>query len=102
MTVKEDPRFTEEYFDADKRAIGNSVQVFFKDGSSSDKITIDYPVGHRRRREEGIPLLEQKFEAAVRGHFGARQADALISAMHKPRETEEMEVQEFSALWSLI
>jgi len=102
MTVKEDPRFTEEYFDADKRAIGNSVQVFFKDGSSTDKITIDYPVGHRRRREEGIPLLEEKFEAAVRGHFGARQADAIVEAMHKPRETSDMDVHEFSALWSMI
>lgn len=102
MTVKENPRFTEEYFDADKRAIGNSVQVFFNDGSSTDKVVIDYPVGHRRRREEGIPLLEQKFEAAVRGQFGARQADAIIGAMHKPRDLAELEVHEFAALWSLI
>ncbi|MDT8437462.1 MAG: bifunctional 2-methylcitrate dehydratase/aconitate hydratase [Wenzhouxiangellaceae bacterium] len=102
MTVKENPRFTEEYFDADKRAIGNSVQVFFSDGSSSDKIVVDYPVGHRRRRDEGIPLLEQKFEAAVRVQFGARQAEAIIEAMHKPRELADTDVQELAALWSLI
>lgn len=102
MTVKENPRFTAEYSDPDKRAIGNSVQVFFKDGSSTDKITIDYPVGHRRRREEGIPLLEQKFEAAVRGHYGARQAGAILETMRTPLETAEMAVHEFSALWSLI
>jgi len=101
MTVSENPRFTEEYFDADKRAIGNAVQVFFKDGSSTEKVRIDYPVGHRRRREEGIPLLEQKFEDAVWGQFGARQAAAIVEAMHKPRELSAMGVHEFSALWSL-
>ncbi|MDT8448584.1 MAG: bifunctional 2-methylcitrate dehydratase/aconitate hydratase [Wenzhouxiangellaceae bacterium] len=102
MTVTENPRFTEEYFDPEKRAIGNSVQVFFNDGSSTDKVSIDFPVGHRRRREEGIPLLEEKFESAVRGHFGARQSDAILTAMHKPRELVEMEVHELTALWSLI
>lgn len=102
MTVTENPRFTEEYFDPEKRAIGNSVQVFFNDGSSTDKVSIDFPVGHRRRREEGIPLLEEKFESAVRGQFGARQSDAILTAMHKPRELVEMEVHELTALWSLI
>ncbi|MFU8878637.1 MAG: bifunctional 2-methylcitrate dehydratase/aconitate hydratase [Wenzhouxiangellaceae bacterium] len=102
MTVSENPRFTEEYFDAEKRAIGNSVQVFFTDGSSSEKVSIDYPVGHRRRREEGIPLLEDKFERAVAGHYGARQAGAIVEAMQKARPLAEMEVHEFSALWSMI
>jgi len=102
MTVTENPRFTEEYFDAGKRAIGNSVQVFFADGSSTEKVSIDFPVGHRRRRDQGIPLLEEKFERAVRGQFGARQADAIIEAMHKPRALADMNVHELSALWSLI
>jgi len=102
MTVTENPRFTEEYFDPEKRAIGNAVQVFFSDGSSTDKVTIDYPVGHRRRREEGIPLLEEKFESAVSGQFGRRQAEAIVEAMHKPRELAELEIHEFSALWSMI
>ncbi|GAB4176133.1 MAG: bifunctional 2-methylcitrate dehydratase/aconitate hydratase [Wenzhouxiangellaceae bacterium] len=102
MVVRENPRFTEEYFDPDKRAIGNSVQVFFTDGTQTEKVVIDYPVGHRRRREEGIPLLEQKFERAVRGHFGARQADAICESMHKPDALAEMSVHEFAALWSLL
>lgn len=72
MTVSENPRFTEEYYDLDKRAIGNSIQVFFKDGSSTDLVSIDYPVGHRVRREEGIPLLKAKFKAACeRGGFSS-------------------------------
>ena len=102
MQVVENPRFTEEYFDADKRAIGNSVQVFFNDGSSTEKVSIDYPVGHRRRRDEGIPLLEDKFERAVRGQLDARQAEAIIEAMRQADASSDMEVHEFSALWSLI
>ncbi|MEX0914691.1 MAG: 2-methylcitrate dehydratase, partial [Wenzhouxiangellaceae bacterium] len=102
MKVAENPRFTEEYFDAEKRAIGNSVQVFFTDGSESEKISIDYPVGHRRRREEGIPLLEDKFERAVRGQFGARQANAIIETMGDAEAVAEMQVHDFSSLWSLI
>ena len=101
MNVTENPRFTEEYFDADKRAIGNSVQVFFTDGSATDAVSIDYPVGHRRRREEGIPLLEDKFERAVRGAFGARQADAIIETMASKSDLREMAVHDFSGLWAL-
>ncbi|MFT6431009.1 MAG: 2-methylcitrate dehydratase [Halopseudomonas sp.] len=102
MVVKENPRFTEEYFDPDKRAIGNAVQVFFSDGSKTDKVSIDYPLGHQRRRDEGIPLLEAKFKQAVKGHFGARQAAAIIEIMGDADRLANMDVHEFSALWSLI
>ncbi|MGK7294366.1 MAG: bifunctional 2-methylcitrate dehydratase/aconitate hydratase [Candidatus Wenzhouxiangella sp. M2_3B_020] len=101
MQVEENPRFTEDYFDPDKRAIGNSVQVFFSDGSKTEKVSIDYPVGHRRRRDEGIPLLEDKFKRAVRGQFGTRQADAIIEAMEGPAELAGMPVSDFAGLWSL-
>ncbi|MFC3813800.1 bifunctional 2-methylcitrate dehydratase/aconitate hydratase [Lysobacter sp. GCM10012299] len=79
MRVEEDPRFTRDYFDPDKRYIGNSVQVFFKDGTQSEKFTIDYPVGHRRRRGEGIDLLMGKFEAAIAGKLPQSQAAALFA-----------------------
>ncbi len=101
MTVKENERFTEEYFDADKRAIGNSVQVFFTDGSSTDKVSIDYPVGHRRRREEGIPLLEDKFARAVAGQLSARKAGAIMAATEAFDSLKSMPVPAFTALWSL-
>lgn len=61
--VVENARFSREYLEPDKRAIGNSVQVFLADGSSTDKVTVDYPIGHRRRRDEGIPHLIDKFHA---------------------------------------
>ncbi len=74
MLVREDERFTREYLDPDKRSIGNAIQVFFKDGSSTDLVAIDYPIGHRRRRAEGIPVLERKFLDALHTRFPKGQA----------------------------
>ena len=55
--------FTADYLNPDKRGIGNAVQLFFNDGSRSERIEITYPMGHRRRRQEGIPLLLEKFRS---------------------------------------
>jgi 2-methylcitrate dehydratase len=74
MVVREDERFTREYLDPDKRSIGNSVQVFFKDGTSTELVAVDYPIGHRRRRAEGIPVLERKFLDALHTRFPKGQA----------------------------
>lgn len=78
MTVRENPQFTKDYFDPDKRSIGNSVQVFFKNGSKTDKISIDYPIGHRRRRAEGIPVLLDKFHKALTENLPSSQATEII------------------------
>ena len=61
-----------------KRSIGNSVQVFFKDGSHTEPVTVEYPIGHRRRRKEGVPALLDKFEQNLRGRMPARKADAIL------------------------
>jgi 2-methylcitrate dehydratase len=63
MVIIEDARYSEDYLDPEKRSIANAVQVFFKDGSATEKVAVEYPIGHRRRRLEGIPLLIRKFEA---------------------------------------
>ncbi len=81
MTVVEDARYTQEYLEADKRSIGNAVQVFFKDGSSTAKVAIEYPLGHRRRRAEGIPLLVQKFRANLATKFSGAKADAITELL---------------------
>ena len=65
MEVKENTDFTKDYFDPAKRYIGNAIQVFFMDGSSTGRIAVDYPIGHRQRREEGIPVLKKKFELSI-------------------------------------
>ncbi len=78
MEVVENTAFTRDYLDPAKRSIANSVQVFFRGGGGTRRVAVEYPVGHRRRREEGIPLLHAKFEGAVRGHFGRARADAIL------------------------
>ena len=72
--VRENPTFTREYYAADKRYIGNAVQVFFRGGSATERVQVDYPIGHRLRRAEGMPVLVKKFETSVDAHFGAKQA----------------------------
>jgi 2-methylcitrate dehydratase len=78
IVVIEDARYSRDYLDAEKRSIANSVQVFFKDHSCTDKITVEYPIGHRRRRSEGIPLLIKKFEANLASRFGPEQCQKII------------------------
>ncbi|MGH8077227.1 MAG: MmgE/PrpD family protein, partial [Lysobacter sp.] len=99
MVVKENERFTKDYFDPDKRYIGNSVQVFFKDGSATDKVSIDYPIGHRKRRDEGIPMLMAKFEAAIRAKLPAAKADKLMALAADPATLEATPITEFLALF---
>src|SRR6266853_45760 len=77
MQVKENPTFTQEYYDANKRYIGTAVQVFFKDGTASPRVQVDYPIGHRKRRAEGMPVLVKKFEASVAAHFGVKQTESI-------------------------
>ena len=77
MQVKENAKFTEEYYAADKRYIGNAVQVFFKDGTSSARVEVNVPLGHRNRREEGTPALVRKFDASVAAHFPPKQTEAI-------------------------
>jgi 2-methylcitrate dehydratase PrpD len=64
MTVLEEKVYSKNYLDAEMRSIANAVQVFFKDGSKTDRIEVHYPIGHRRRRAEGIPVLQQKARVA--------------------------------------
>src|SRR3546814_3639559 len=88
MQVSENPQFTADYFDPDKRYIGNSVQVFFTDGTATEKVSIDYPIGHRKRRGEGIPVLLQKFEAALRGHLPSHRVEQILELASDPTRFE--------------
>jgi 2-methylcitrate dehydratase len=97
MTVKENTTFTQEYYAADKRYIGNAVQVFFKDGTSSPRVQVDYPIGHRKRRAEGMPVLVQKFEASVAAHFGAKQTESIKKTFADQAALALMPVGDFVA-----
>lgn len=77
MECVEDPAFTADYFDPEKRSIANALTIEFNDGSKSDEIVVEYPVGHRRRREEGLPLLLAKYKTNLRRVFREERASEI-------------------------
>jgi len=95
MTVAEEPHFTRDYYDLDKRAIGNAVQVFFNDGTATPSVAVEYPIGHRRRRAEGLPLLRDKFHGALAEHFGSPQAQAIRDLFADPDRLRATPVNQF-------
>jgi 2-methylcitrate dehydratase len=97
MEVRENPTFTKQYYAADKRYIGNAVQLLFRDGSVSPRVAVDYPIGHRKRRAEGMPVLVRKFESSVSAQFEQRQAQAIIGLCADRPKLEAMRVDEFVA-----
>jgi 2-methylcitrate dehydratase len=99
MEVRENEKFTTDYFDPDKRGIGNAIQVFFKDGSSTERVEISYPIGHRRRRDEGIPELVNKFNSALADHYPTDQVTAIQAACSDQETLENMSVPDFVGLW---
>jgi 2-methylcitrate dehydratase len=78
MLVEENKGYSRDYLDPAKRSIANAVQIFFTDGSHTDKIEVEYPLGHRRRRAEGVPLLIEKFRNNLTTRFPANRAQALL------------------------
>jgi 2-methylcitrate dehydratase len=101
MTCVEDPRYTQEYLDADKRSIANAVQIFFKDGTSTAKVAVEYPIGHRRRRAEGMPLLVQKFEANLASRFNPAQCAEIMNLCNDRNRLDSTPVDKFTDMFVL-
>jgi 2-methylcitrate dehydratase len=99
MNIIEDQRYSRDYHDPAKRSIANALQVFFKDGSKTDKIEIEYPVGHRRRRAEGIPLLERKFLNNLRTRFPEWRCEQIMELCLNQDRLEAKPVHEFMDLF---
>ena len=97
MVVSENPGFTRDYYDPAKRYIGNAIQVFYSDGTSSRRVGVDFPIGHRKRRGEGIPLLTRKFAASVAGHFEPKQAAMIQERFADKAKLLATPVNEFAA-----
>jgi 2-methylcitrate dehydratase len=97
MQVRENPTFTSEYYAADKRNIGNALQVFFTDGSQSQRVQVDFPIGHRKRRADGMPVLVKKFQDSVAAHFNARQAQRIKALFAVPAQLDALPVNELMA-----
>jgi 2-methylcitrate dehydratase len=95
MVVVEDERYTREYLEADKRSIANAIQIHYKDGSESEFVEVEYPIGHRFRREEGIPVLEKKFENSLAKKFDQAAQDKIMSVCLDQDKLEQMSAVDF-------
>ena len=99
MTCVEKKSWTQDYLDPEKRSIANAVQVFFKDGAKTEQVAVEYPVGHRRRRKEGIPLLEAKFRVNLARRFAEKQRQAILELCCDQARLEALPVHEFVDLF---
>ena len=99
MQVIENEQYTKDYFDPELRYIGNSVQVFFKDGTSTDRVAVDFPIGHRERRAEGIPVLKKKFVDSVSPKLAANQWEEINALCKNQEKLAATAVDDFMALF---
>ena len=95
MECVEDKQFSADYHDPEKRSIANGITIHFKDGSKTSEVVVEYPIGHRRRRAEGIPVLEAKFRTNLLRRFPAKQAAAILALCKDQQRLEDTPVQEF-------
>ena len=101
MKISEDKRYSAEYHEADKRSIANKIQIHFNDGSSTEAIEVEYPIGHKRRREEGIPVLEEKFRRNLELTFTKEKADEIFNLCVNKDDLEQMSIIDFQQMLSL-
>ena len=101
MILKEDKRYSKDYLADDKRSIANALQIFFKDGSQTDKVEVEYPIGHRNRRQEGIPLLERKFFNSLKSIYSKEHSNRIYSLCLDKEKTEQTPVNEFMDMFVL-
>jgi len=99
MSCVENRRYSRDYLDPKKRSIANQLQVFFKDGTATRKVAVEYPVGHRRRRREGIPLLEAKFRTNLARRFPEERRNAILELCRDSRQLEATPVDKFVDLF---
>jgi 2-methylcitrate dehydratase len=94
----EEPAFTRDYHDPEKRSIANSLRVTLNDGTVLEE-TVEYPIGHRRRRQEGMPLLVEKFRTNLRRRFGAEQQERILAVSLDAERLDRMPVSEYVDLY---
>src|SRR5205814_1475853 len=99
ITCVEDKRFTRDYHDPKKRSIANALTVEFKDGSKLKEVLCEYPIGHRRRRKEGMPILVEKFKTNLARRFPPEQQKTILELCADPGRLEKTPVNEFVDLF---
>ncbi|MFT4057984.1 MAG: bifunctional 2-methylcitrate dehydratase/aconitate hydratase [Legionella sp.] len=99
MHVTENECFSRDYLDPEKRSIANSIKLIFKDGTESELVTMEYPIGHKSRREEGIPVLLSKFKKNLSTRLSAEHMEKIIQAMSDTNVLAAMRVDDFMTMW---
>lgn len=99
MTVVENKGYSKDYHDPAKRSIANAIQVFFQDGTNTDQIAVEYPIGHARRRTEGLPVLAQKLAANLATRFPPHRCEQIITLCENPKGLYATPVHEFMDMW---
>ena len=102
MIINEDKRYSKEYLEADKRSIANRIQIHFNDGTSTDQVEVEYPIGHKRRREEGIPVLENKFKNNLFITYDEEVSNKIFHICMDQNQLERTSVTDFQSLFSKI
>jgi len=100
MVINEDKRYSKEYLEADKRSIANRIKVHFKDGTATNEVEVEYPIGHKRRRKEGIPILEKKFKDNLSITYDESKSNEIFELCMDQRKLEETSVADFQQLLS--
>ena len=101
MTCVEDKRFTRDYHDPKKRSIANALTVEFKDGSKLKEVVVEYPIGHKRRRAEGMPVLVEKFKTNLARRFPEAQQNAILEVCMNADRLAAMPADEFVDLFAV-
>ena len=99
MEVVEEPRYSRDYLDPEKRSIANAIQIFFTDGSATEQVAVEYPIGHRRRRQEGIPVLEEKYRRHLATRFPPGRCERILELCRDQARLEETPVNRFMDLF---
>tara|TARA_B110000208_G_scaffold148915_1_gene179743 strand:- start:10674 stop:11426 length:753 start_codon:yes stop_codon:yes gene_type:complete len=99
MVCHESEQFSRDYHDPEKRSIANAIQIFYKDGTASPKVSVEYPIGHKRRRDEGIPKLVDKFKINLAREFDIGKASAILESSMDQSRLEEMPVNDYVDLF---
>jgi len=95
MACIEDRQFSADYLDPERRSIANGITIEFSDGTKTSEVVVEYPIGHRRRREDGIPLLVEKFRTNVARMFAAKQQQAILDVALDTRRLSALTVHDF-------
>jgi 2-methylcitrate dehydratase len=101
ITCVEDKRFTRDYHDPKKRSIANALTVEFKDGTRLKEVVCEYPIGHKRRRAEGMPILVEKFKTNLARRFPQKQQKTILDVCMDPARLEAMPVNQFVDLFAI-